>query len=70
MMTEREKRAVELLAQAWNAMLACGAADSEAAAHIHALQHAVMARTTARLHPEIFRQPPAGVFDAKKEDGA
>lgn len=60
-MTDGEKRAVELLGEAWNAMLACGAADREAAAHIHALQHAVMARSTARLHPELFRQPRAEV---------
>lgn len=55
-MTDTEKRACELLGEAWNAMLACGAADAEAAAHIHALQHAVMARSTARLHPDVFRQ--------------
>ncbi len=30
--------------------------DGEPCAHIHALQHAVMARTAQRLHPEIFRQ--------------
>ncbi len=60
-MTDREKRAVELLGEAWNAMLVCGAADREAAAHIHALQHAVMARSTARLHPDLFRQPRAEI---------
>jgi len=54
-MTDAEKRAVELLAAAWNAMIDCGAADVEAMAHVHALQHAVMARLTARAHPELFR---------------
>ena len=55
-MTEAEKRACLLLGEAWNAMLACGAADSEAAAHIHALQHAVMAQLACRSHPDLFRK--------------
>ena len=54
-MTEAEKLAVERLGEAWNAMIACGAADVEAMAHLHALQHAVMARPTVRAHPELFR---------------
>jgi hypothetical protein len=57
-MTEAEKKAVLLLGDAWNAMLACGVSGPEPAAYIHALQHAVMARTAQRLHPEIFRQDP------------
>lgn len=56
MMTPGEILAVQALAEVWNAMVACGAGDSEAAAHIHALQHTVMARTAMRLHPEIFGQ--------------
>lgn len=55
-MTKAEKLAVELLAQAWSAMIDCGAADTEAMAHVHALQHAVMARPTARANPELFRK--------------
>jgi len=55
-MTENEKRAVLLLADAWNAMVECGVADAESAAHIHALQHSVMACMARRSHPEIFRQ--------------
>lgn len=54
-MTEAELNACRLLGEAWNAMLACGIANSEAAAHIHALQHAVMAQAARRMHPEIFR---------------
>lgn len=55
-MTEQEKAAVLALGEAWNAMIACGAADAEAAAHIHALQHSVMAKLAQRTHPDIFRQ--------------
>ena len=55
-MTEAEKKAVLLLSEAWNALLECGVTGPEPCAHLHALQHAVMARTAQRLHPEIFRQ--------------
>lgn len=55
-MTDDEKTAVDCLAKAWNAMVTSGVADAEMAAHIHALQHRVMAEATRRLHPEIFRQ--------------
>ncbi|MBP2512241.1 MULTISPECIES: hypothetical protein [Sphingomonas] len=54
-MTAAEKKAVLLLGDAWNALLECGVTGPEPCAHIHALQHAVMARTAQRLHPEIFR---------------
>jgi len=55
-MSEDEKRAIVLLGEAWNAMIACKAATSETAAHIHDLQHAVMAKVAQRMHPEILRQ--------------
>jgi len=55
-MNEAERKAVLLLGDAWNALLECGVTGPEPCAHIHALQHAVMARTAQRLHPEIFRQ--------------
>jgi len=58
-MTEAEKKAVLLLSEAWNALLECGVTGLEPCAYIHALQHAVMARTAQRLHPEIFRQDVA-----------
>ena len=56
-LTAEEQRAVRLLGEAWNAMLECGVHGPEPAAHIHALQHAVMARMAVRAHPELFRQP-------------
>jgi len=55
-MTEAEKKAVLLLSEAWNALLECGVTGPEPCAHLHALQHAVLARTAQRLHPEIFPQ--------------
>lgn len=56
-MTPGEERAAVLLGEAWNAMVACGVADAEMAAHIHALQHAVMAQTARRMRPDLFHQP-------------
>lgn len=50
-----EQKACLLLGDAWNALIECGVADQEAAAHVHALQHAVMAQLARRRHPDIFR---------------
>lgn len=55
-MNEQEKHALDCLVEAWNALIACGLADAETAFHVHALQHAVMAAPTRRLHPSVFRQ--------------
>lgn len=58
--TADEEHAIKLLAEAWNAMVACGAADQEAAAHVHALQYAVMAQPARRSRPDLFRQSYSG----------
>lgn len=62
-MTNGERRAVELLAEAWNAILGCvhdSQSQREACASIHSLQHLVMAQATIRSDPHFFRAPTDG----------
>jgi hypothetical protein len=55
-LNERELDAINKLSAAWDAMVACGTAGIEATAHMHALQHIVMAQPTIRAHVDLFRQ--------------
>lgn len=61
-MTEGEHRAMELSAELWKAI--CEVAGrgqtrhddlTEAVAHIHAIQHMIMAQAAARSYPERYR---------------
>lgn len=61
-LTDDEHRALDLTAELWKAIcLVAGngstrAADlGEAVAHIHALQHMVMAQAAGRSYPERYR---------------
>jgi hypothetical protein len=55
-MTKAEEKALHALADAWNALVACGLGNPETATSIHALQHTVMAQTILRLRPDLFNQ--------------
>lgn len=62
LLTDDEHEVIRLLAEAWNLLNQCAgsgrtrAADmGEAALHVHALQHAVMAQAAARAYPDIYR---------------
>lgn len=61
-LTDDEHAAVEALAQAWNALVRVVPAGptqtadlGELAAHVHALQNAVLAQAAARAHPTLYR---------------
>lgn len=59
-LNEAERRAITLLAQAWNALLEAvpdAQQRREACADIHRLQHLVMAQPTIRSEPDFLRQP-------------
>ena len=59
-MTDAEIRAVQLLGEAWNAVLDCvpdGQSQREACAAIHQVQHLVMAQSAIRANPDLFRSP-------------
>lgn len=63
LLTHNEKRVADLLAQAYNLYSTQVVGDGpsrqydlmEFAAHIHDLQHAVMAQAAARAYPELYR---------------
>jgi hypothetical protein len=61
-LTDDEHRALDLTAELWKALCNVagqgatrGADLGEAAAHIHALQHMVMAQAAGRSYPERYR---------------
>jgi hypothetical protein len=59
-MTDNERRAMMVLAEAWNAFLVCvedRQARQEACASIHHLQNAILAQATIRSEPSFLRQP-------------
>lgn len=63
LLTDSEQAALDLAAQLWNTLSGeiigdgpSGHGDRvEIVAHIHAIQHAVMAQAAARAYPERFR---------------
>lgn len=61
-LTVREVEAVETLGRLWGELCEIvgdgptrDADLTELVAHVHALQHAVMAQAAARAHPDAFR---------------
>jgi hypothetical protein len=61
-LTEAEHAAIRKAAELWNALCSAipdgptRAADlGELVAHVHAIQHAVMANAAARAYPDLYR---------------
>lgn len=58
-MSDDERKAIVLLGQAWNALLACVSdpqSRQEACAAIHVAQNIVLAQPTIRSEPDFLRQ--------------
>lgn len=61
-MTETEHRAMDLTAELWNALCVIAGTGparpgdlAELCAHIHAIQHAILAQAAARAYPDRYR---------------